>query len=74
MYINHLFIDYFLMKNCTISLYPSAEFTTRRFFQLFCLRFLERQNEDPNFLSKVLFTDEATFTHRDVYNFQNKHV
>lgn len=32
-----------------------------------------RQDADPMFLSKILFTDEATFTREGVYNFRNKH-
>lgn len=48
-----------------------ADFPDR---EQFCLRFLDRHNDDPHFLSKVLFTDEATFTRRGVFNFRNKHV
>ncbi|KAJ8958726.1 hypothetical protein NQ318_016454 [Aromia moschata] len=40
----------------------------------FCLLFLDRHNDDPNFLNKVMFTDETTFTRLGVFNFVNKHV
>ncbi|KAJ8910642.1 hypothetical protein NQ315_012510 [Exocentrus adspersus] len=33
-----------------------------------------RHNEDPTFLDRILFTDEATFTRRGIFNYRNKHV
>lgn len=40
-----------------------------------CVRwFLEQDIVDPNFLSKVLFTDEATFTRDGIFNSRNSHV
>lgn len=33
-----------------------------------------QQNLDREFLNNVLFTDEATFTRRGVFNFRNKHI
>lgn len=40
----------------------------------FCRFILDQQNECPMFLNNILFTDEATFTRRGVFNFPNKHV
>lgn len=40
-------------------------------FAQFCRN---QQNDDPMFLNKVLFTDEATFTRRGIFNFRNKHA
>lgn len=37
--------------------------------------FFQRQQQiDPLFVVKILFTDEATFTRRGVFNFRNKHL
>ncbi|XP_023313016.1 uncharacterized protein LOC111693108 [Anoplophora glabripennis] len=37
-------------------------------------QFLRRQqNADPTFYNKILFTDEATFTRRGVFNWRNSH-
>ena len=36
--------------------------------------FRTQQNANPMFLNKILFTDEATFTRRGVFNFRNKHA
>jgi hypothetical protein len=32
-----------------------------------------RQDQDPFFINKIMFTDEATFTRRGIFNFRNKH-
>lgn len=42
----------------------------RQFSQLL----LERQAEDPMFLSNIIFSDEATFTRSGVFNMRNEHV
>lgn len=34
----------------------------------------DKQNADRNFLDKILFTDEATFTRRGVFNRRNNHL
>ncbi|XP_066257045.1 uncharacterized protein [Euwallacea similis] len=34
----------------------------------------EEQNEDPNFLNKILFTDEATFARRGIFNWKSSHL
>lgn len=39
----------------------------------FCQSMLGKINQDPIFLKKVLFTDEATFTRRGVFNWRNNH-
>lgn len=36
--------------------------------------FQNLQNTDPMFLNRVLFTDEATFTRRGVFNYRNRHA
>ena len=48
-----------------------ADLPARLQFARFCRA---QQNRDPMFLNKVLFTDEATFTRRGVFNFRNKHA
>ncbi|KAJ8918518.1 hypothetical protein NQ315_015225 [Exocentrus adspersus] len=48
-----------------------TDFPARQDFAHFCRL---QQNADPMFLNKVLFTDEATFTRRGVFNFRNKHA
>lgn len=40
----------------------------------FCQLLEERQNENPNFLRSILFTDEATFTRTGVFNIHNEHL
>lgn len=39
----------------------------------FCQNLLNKNNEDPMFLRKILFTDEATFTRRGIFNWKNNH-
>lgn len=39
----------------------------------FCELLLERTQNAPNFLSKILFTDEATFTRQGMFNSRNMH-
>ena len=39
----------------------------------FCREMLARINRDPVFLTKILFTDEATFTTAGMFNRKNKH-
>lgn len=34
---------------------------------------LNKHNDDPTFLKKILFTDEATFTRRGIFNWRNSH-
>lgn len=41
---------------------------------LFCEWLLNRQESDREFISKILFTDEATFTKDGVVNFHNLHL
>lgn len=33
----------------------------------------QQQNDDPTFYNKILFTDEATFTRRGIFNWRNSH-
>lgn len=33
-----------------------------------------RQNLDPTFINRILFTDEATFTRRGIFNLRNNHI
>lgn len=40
----------------------------------FCHWFLEKHNEDPNFLRYVMFTDEAGFTRDGIFNCHNTHI
>ena len=40
----------------------------------FCRWFRNKPNNDPTFFSRVLFTDEATFTHRGIFNTRNYHT
>lgn len=40
----------------------------------FCQTMLRHINRYPNFLSKILFTDEASFGRDGVFNFHNSHV
>ena len=40
----------------------------------FCRQFKNMQNADPMLISRVLLTDEATFTRRGVFNFKNAHM
>ena len=35
---------------------------------------IERMENDPDFLSRILFTDEATFTRDGIFNFHNNHT
>lgn len=46
---------------------PAARLRFSQFLQT-------KQNEDRNFLDKILFTDEATFTRRGVFNWRNNHL
>lgn len=39
----------------------------------FCQEMLIRIQDDPNFLPKIVFTDEATFTTAGMFNRKNKH-
>jgi hypothetical protein len=40
-----------------------------------CARwFLHKEVEHPNFLSQVLFTDEASFTREGIFNSRNRHL
>lgn len=39
----------------------------------FCRRMRRKQNEDRSFYKNILFTDEATFTRRGVFNWRNSH-
>ena len=45
----------------------------KRLRVMFCQELLERTRIDPNFLLKVMFTDEATFTTAGMFNRKNKH-
>ena len=47
------------------------DFAARLEFSRFCRT---RINADPIFLNKILFTDEATFTRRCIFNFRNRHA
>ncbi|XP_050305585.1 uncharacterized protein LOC126742824 [Anthonomus grandis grandis] len=47
------------------------DFAPRIKFARFCRAQI---NADPLFLNKILFTDEATFTRRGIFNFRNKHT
>jgi hypothetical protein len=49
----------------------AADFPARLQFARF---FQAQQNAEQIFLNKILFTDEATFTRRGVFNFRNKHT
>lgn len=40
----------------------------------FCQWLRNKQNNDPTFFSRVLFTDEATFTRRGIINARNSHT
>lgn len=40
----------------------------------YCQWFLHQSADNPAFCSTVLFTDEASFTRRGVFNFHNEHV
>lgn len=40
----------------------------------FCRSILEKHEHDPNFLHRVLWTDECNFTRRGVVNYHNLHV
>jgi len=40
----------------------------------FCHWVTQQTNREPDFLNKVLFTDEATFTRNGYFNCHNKHV
>lgn len=40
----------------------------------FATWFLQQEGEEPDFASKVLFTDEATFTREGTFNTHNKHL
>lgn len=39
----------------------------------FCQILLNKKNENPSFLNNILFTDEATFTRRGIFNWRNNH-
>lgn len=39
----------------------------------FCQNLLQRANNDPLFVNTILFTDEATFTRRGIFNWRNNH-
>ena len=55
---------------CPVQNLLPQDFPARLQFALF-LR--QQQNNDPTFYSKILFTDEATFTRRGVFNWRNSH-
>lgn len=40
----------------------------------FCEWLLQRHRQDQEFISKILFTDEATFTRRGIANYHNYHI
>lgn len=40
----------------------------------FCQLLLNNHNHDPTFINRILFTDEATFTRRGVFNWRNNHT
>ncbi len=40
----------------------------------FCQWFLEQQNRDDQFINKIIWTDEATFTRDGITNFHNQHI
>ena len=40
----------------------------------FCNFLIEKQSNDATFLKRILFTDEATFTRRGVFNWRNNHT
>lgn len=40
----------------------------------FCQFLLHKHTQDPMFINKILFTDEATFTRRGVFNWHNNHA
>jgi len=40
----------------------------------FCEDFLRRVNEDPEFLSRVIFSDESLFTREGIFNSHNMHM
>lgn len=39
----------------------------------FCQRILNQHNGDQNFIKNIMFTDEATFTRRGIFNWRNSH-
>ena len=41
---------------------------------IYCEWLLQQCRERPNFLNCILFTDEARFTHNDVFNSHNTHI
>lgn len=45
----------------------------RRRRRKFCRWVLRRQNRDPNFVQKILFTDECCFGRESTWNFRNEH-
>lgn len=57
------FIDYFIYRSRIFEDFAPRVNCVRWFFQ-----------QDLNFLSKMLFTDEAAFSRDGVFNFRNRHV